>query len=420
MSEPTVEALQAENAALRQRILDVEGQRNRLQQILQTTLDHVDSVIYIRDLDGTFRLLNTTYEQSLNVQAEDFLGKRDADVFPQQVWEAFRANDRLAMQRGGVIEKEEFVPLPDGLHTYRSLKFPVFDEQGQIHTLVGISTDVTRQKRDEAALRESQTLLEAIFDNASMILYTKDRAGRYVLVSRGAAEQLALTRAEVAGKTDHDFMNAAAAEQISINEQRLFTDGNPQSLEEVIPLADGPRTYINNKFPLRNAAGEIHALCGIATDITLLKRGEEDRRRLQEDVIAAQERALRELSTPLIPIAEGVVAMPLIGTIDERRAAQIMETLLTGVKEHRARIAILDLTGVQNVDTRVTNGLVQAIQAVQLLGAETVITGIQPQMARTMVTLDVPMDRLHAQATFQGGIEYALAQHKSRRPRTAG
>ncbi|MDT9046821.1 STAS domain-containing protein, partial [Escherichia coli] len=86
----------------------------------------------------------------------------------------------------------------------------------------------------------------------------------------------------------------------------------------------------------------------------------------QEQLIQAQQAALRELSTPLIPLDDGVVAMPLIGAIDSVRAQQVIETLLEGVSVHHARVAILDITGVSVVDTQVANGLIRAAQAVKL------------------------------------------------------
>ncbi|MDI1446370.1 STAS domain-containing protein [Polyangium sp. 6x1] len=138
------------------------------------------------------------------------------------------------------------------------------------------------------------------------------------------------------------------------------------------------------------------------------QRAEAENGRLQEEIIRMQEETLRALSTPLIPIAESVVVMPLIGTVNGTRAQQVIETLLEGVMAHRAEVAILDVTGVPVVDAEVANGLIQAAQAVALLGAEVVLTGIRPEIARTLVELGTDLRGLVTRSTLQSGVEHAL------------
>ena len=135
---------------------------------------------------------------------------------------------------------------------------------------------------------------------------------------------------------------------------------------------------------------------------------DEQRVALQEEVIQAQQAALRELSTPLIPIANGVIAMPLIGTIDSSRAQQMMESLLIQVAEQQAEVAIIDITGVQVVDTQVAAALLRTAQAVQMLGARVVLTGIRPEVAQTLVGIGADLSSITTKGTFQMGIAYAL------------
>jgi rsbT co-antagonist protein RsbR len=151
----------------------------------------------------------------------------------------------------------------------------------------------------------------------------------------------------------------------------------------------------------------------ILRDATEEIRNEQERAALQEQVIAAQQAALRELSTPLIPLTDDLVAMPLIGTIDSNRAQQVIETLLTGVSASRASTAILDITGVQVVDTQVANALLRAAQAVKMLGAQVVLTGIRPEIAQTLVGLGLDLSGIVTRATLQSGIAFALAGQAS-------
>jgi anti-anti-sigma factor len=102
--------------------------------------------------------------------------------------------------------------------------------------------------------------------------------------------------------------------------------------------------------------------------------------------------------------------MPLIGTIDSQRAQQIMEALLEGTAQHQAELAILDITGVAVVDTQVAQALVSAAQAVRLLGAQVMLTGIQPQIAQTLVQLGVDLSGIQTEGSLQAGIAAALAR----------
>lgn len=124
----------------------------------------------------------------------------------------------------------------------------------------------------------------------------------------------------------------------------------------------------------------------------------------------AQEATLRALSTPLLPIARGVVVMPLVGAINEKRAEQVLEILLQGIVAHRASMVILDVTGVLVVDAQVAGALVMAARAVRLLGAQVVLTGIQPTTARTLVELGADLGGILVRSTLESGISYALAR----------
>lgn len=135
---------------------------------------------------------------------------------------------------------------------------------------------------------------------------------------------------------------------------------------------------------------------------------------LQEQVIAAQQAALRELSTPLIPVADDIVVMPLIGSVDSGRAQQVIESLLSGVSDTRARTAILDITGVSVVDTQVANGLIRAAQAVKMLGATVILTGIRPEVAQPLVQLGVDLSDIVTRSRLKDGIAYALGETRRR------
>lgn len=117
---------------------------------------------------------------------------------------------------------------------------------------------------------------------------------------------------------------------------------------------------------------------------------------------------LEQLSTPIVPVSEGVLILPLIGAIDTRRAMRIIESLLTGIEQHSACVVIIDITGVPSMDTQIAQALMQAARAARLLGTQTVLTGIRPEVAEIIVTLGVDLSELVTRSTLQTGIEYAL------------
>ncbi len=126
------------------------------------------------------------------------------------------------------------------------------------------------------------------------------------------------------------------------------------------------------------------------------------------DSIERHQAAIRELSTPVIQVYERVLLLPLIGAVDTARAQQIMETVLTRVAEHKAKVLILDIAGVAVVDTKVADHLLKTTAAVRLLGADTILTGISPRVAQTMVQLGVEISAMRTCSRLSDGISLAL------------
>ena len=169
-----------------------------------------------------------------------------------------------------------------------------------------------------------------------------------------------------------------------------------------------------NGFTLASASGGTFQIAALVRDVTAQLKADEERTALQARLIEAQREALRELGTPLIPIADSVIAMPLIGAIDEDRAKRLLEVLLEGVSSQRASAAILDITGVKTVDAVVADTLVRAARAASLLGAEVILTGVGAALAQALVELGADLAGVVVRGTFQSGIAYALSRAQAR------
>lgn len=137
---------------------------------------------------------------------------------------------------------------------------------------------------------------------------------------------------------------------------------------------------------------------------------------MQQEVIEAQQQAIAELSTPIIPIMDRIIILPLVGSIDSDRARDIMRGLLAGITTHRARVVILDITGVRVVDSQVAGYLNKAIQAARLKGCQTVVTGISDAVAETIVDLGIDWSGVHTVSDLQNGLSTGvhLLNHQRR------
>jgi rsbT co-antagonist protein RsbR len=268
-----------------------------------------------------------------------------------------------------------------------------------------------QQLQEEMQQREQVTddlrLFRVALDNIADGVRWLDAQGRCIYVNHALCRSLGYTREELLQMTvdqlDPDITmqqwHAALWPEMKqqgsmIVETRLWRkDGS------IVPV-EVTSTYI--------AFQENEYLMTFIRDISESKQRETERAALHQQVIDAQRDALRELSTPLIPISDEVVILPLIGTIDSQRAQQMMEALLEGVARHQASLVILDITGVSVVDTQVAQAFIQAAQAVRLLGAQVMLTGIQPQIAQTLVHLGADLSGIQTQGSLQAGIAAAL------------
>ncbi len=127
----------------------------------------------------------------------------------------------------------------------------------------------------------------------------------------------------------------------------------------------------------------------------------------RERIIRQQQDAIRELSTPVLPVRERLLILPIIGVLDSERARQLTEQLLAGIRTHRAKVVVMDITGAPDVDETVANHLVQTVDASRLMGARVIITGLSPKIAQTLVTIGVDLSKMNTIGDLQGGLEEA-------------
>lgn len=269
-------------------------------------------------------------------------------------------------------------------------------------------TEHNPQNSTHSPKTELERVLLALVNGSPSLMFVKDTAFRYLFVNSRFAEYGPQSVDSMVGLTDHDITPKEVADALRTAEVQVLATNAPLEYEEDVPTPVGVRHFLTIKFPVRDETGAIIGLAGTVTDITERKRREAERLAAQEQVIAHQSDELRELSTPLLPIADGVLAMPLIGALSPARADEILHTLLRGISARRATLALLDVTGVHTIDVKVAAMLVNIARAARLLGAEVVLTGISPAVALALVGLGVDLTGVTTMGTLASGISFAL------------
>jgi rsbT co-antagonist protein RsbR len=253
----------------------------------------------------------------------------------------------------------------------------------------------------------SKAYLNSIFDSMSDALVVTGPDGVIRTVNQAAADLLGHPTAELVGRRLGELFDDEIGEgeltELRGRETRCLTKSG------------GAVEVSLSSSNLRDGT-QVDGIVCVLRDITERKRAEEERRRLEE-ALKVQHELIRRMSTPLIPISDDIVVMPIVGAVDAERADQVLESLLVGIAASQPRVAILDITAVAVVDAQVASTLLRAAGAARLLGVEVVLTGVRAEVARTLVELDFDLTELVTCSTLQRGIALSMRRHRSaRRP----
>jgi PAS domain S-box-containing protein len=263
-----------------------EFARIRSERRLKAVLDNSATVIFLKDLQGRYMLVNRRYEELFHLTQEEVIGRTDRDLFPAEVADQFQSNDRTVLQAGQAATIEETAPLDDGIHTYLSVKFPLEEPDGVVTGVCGIATDITDRKQ----LDVSSQRLAAIVESSDDAIIGKDLNGIITSWNRGAECIFLYTAAEVIGKP------------VSILAPPSHLDEMPKILSEIrqgrrVEHFETRRRRKDGEIidvaltvsPVRDAAGRIVGASKIARDITERKRHEQER----EGLLAREQEARR-------------------------------------------------------------------------------------------------------------------------------
>lgn len=265
---------------LRQALAVVTSKERQLQSIL----DNTSAVIYLKDREGRYLLVNRQFERIFGKERDSVVGKTDYDLFPRYMADAFRSNDRRTLKAGAPLELEEVAPHEDGPHTYISIKFPVFDEAHQPSGICGISTDITARKGAEAVLKQGQDKIRKILETAHEAFISIDSEGLIREWNPAAEETFGWSRERVLGRP--------LAEVIV---PPRFRESHQRGLAHFLKTGEGPLLGNRIELPALHRSGrELPVELTIAPakveggymfnaflrDLSKRKRAEEDETRL--------------------------------------------------------------------------------------------------------------------------------------------
>ena len=420
----------------------------------RTVVETVADAVLTVDASGTILSVNRAAERIFGYEAVEMLGAPLTMLMPDYLRRMHEEGMQRYVETGVKHISWGGVELP-GLHKSGrevplEISFGEFALDGRRH-FTGIARDISARRRVEARLAaqyevtrelaESEDFKEAV----PRILRAVCEAlgwelGLVWMLDREASVLRFVEAWRAPGVDVEEFERVSSRRDFARGEGLpggVWGRGEPLWVEDLAADATFPRSSLAERAGLHAAVafpvsmqGETVAVLEFfsremrAPDEALLammshvgsqmgqvierQRAESERTHMREEVIRVQDELLAELSTPLIPLNPRVVLMPLVGEIDAKRARRMLESLLRGLEQTRAPVAIIDITGVPNVDAHVADTLVTAARAARLLGTEVVLTGIRAGVARTFVRLGVELNSLNTRKTLQEGIALAL------------
>lgn len=266
------------------------------------------------------------------------------------------------------------------------------------------SADGTTILATARATNDRARIFEALLGGLPLAVWAVDRAGTFIFHDGHGVEMAGLKRGEILGQNlfDGRWVDPQLKKSLATGEvTQAITD---------IYGGQWETWYV----PLRDADGSTDGAIALSWSITASKHIDLTEALTPIETMHQHELTIRELSTPIIQLWDHVLALPIVGTVDSKRTAEVMERLLAEIVRTRARYAILDLTGVDTVDTDAAGHLIALIRAIRLLGSEGIITGIHPNVANTMVALGFDLGGLVTLADLRSGLQHCMCRLSAR------
>lgn len=343
---------------------------------------------------------------SWNDNARALRGYAAEEVVGQPVSIFYTAEDRAAgvpgrelraAAEGGRTELEGWRVRKDGERFWAHVVLaPIRDRSGALAGFAKATRDVTERRHADAMFRG---LLESAPD--AMVIVAAD--GRIALVNRRAEELFGYPRDELAGREVETLVPERFRAGHPGRRDGYLAQPRPRPMGADLDLHAVRRD--GTEFPVEISLSPLETDQGLMVSAAIRDVTE---RRETELRLQHQRDEILELSTPVIQIWDKVLALPIIGTLDSGRAARLTESLLEQIAEQQAEVVILDISGVPTIDTQVAQHLLRTVQAATLMGAASIMCGVRPETAQSIVHLGIDMGQLRSRTTLRDALQLAM------------
>ena len=377
-------------------------------------LDALDDLVLVKGPKSRLLWANRAFREHYGMTNEALRGLIDAPFSEPDHTQQYVKDDSHVFETGRRLDiPEEPVNRHDGeVHIFRTVKHPQLDLNGDVVGTFGISRDITGEMRRQKGAR----LLEHAVEVSSEGILVADATvpGNPVLYANASCERfLGAACAEILGKPLEQGIRRMA----NVAASSPLLEGIAERREAVIdfqmPTRDGAAVWGRAMIsPVSDDRGQVVSFIAVYTDITAERQRQTQAQAIeaQGSLIERQQKAIVAMSTPILEIWSGVLTMPLIGIVDSSRAAVMMESLLDAVTRSSARFSIIDLTGVELMDSATANHLFNLVNAVRLLGCACVLSGISPAISITMATLGAELGRVRTFVTLRSALSFAIGE----------
>jgi rsbT co-antagonist protein RsbR len=359
-------------------------------------LEHDGDLVITGWNEGAARIFGHAREEAVGRSLVGLV-LSDADV---DAWRRLHEDEDGGMRVFGAVRKDGSAALCEWSHE------PLLDERGQASRMLCFGQDVTARVRSVEELKRQDALLRAMLDHIELAVCAYDRDGNFTYHQGKVLQMVGLKPGEFVGKNVFDLYQGSR----SIPAMRRALAG------ELVHAVGNSHGFFWDTWyiPTRDERGEPDGMISVTLNATeRVTREEELRARLA--LIEQQRKVIRDLSTPIIEVWDRVLTLPMMGVVDSARTAEVMDNLLEAVVSKRARFAILDLTGVEAVDTQTASYLIELVRAIRLLGAEGVISGIRPSVAQTMVTLGLDLTGIATEGNLRAALKLCMRRTREDR-----
>jgi PAS domain S-box-containing protein len=433
-AQKTKEQLIEELAEARTREEALRESEERYRSIVES----IDIGLNLMDLDHNIIMVNAAQGRHFDKSPHEMTGKKCFREFERRDEVCPHCPGIEAIATGRLAEVEIY-RVRDGIGRFMRLRaFPILRQDGTVSGFIEVAQDITARKAAEDALRESEERYKAFSDaTTDGLLLHKD--GITIDVNKSLLDMYGYDNpSELIGKNSIELTIPEPEDREKIYQS--IKSGGTGPYEVMAKRADDGTTFpieINARrisykgedirvvlirdITYRKQAEETmqqayaqvekqveERTAELQREIAERERAQEENARLQQEIIETQKRALQELSTPIIPVMEHIIIMPLIGSVDTMRARDITRALLAGIRQHQAKVVILDITGVPIVDSGVAAYLNRTIQAARLKGARTIVTGISDAVAETIVDLGIDWSEIETLRDLRTGLRAAM------------